>query len=48
MDYYVPSILIVAASWVTFWLDPNAYHGRTTLGKLTVSCWAGAGLLVRV
>lgn len=34
MDYYVPSILIVAVSWVTFWLDPNAVPGRTTLGML--------------
>lgn len=32
MDYYVPSILIVTVSWVTFWLDPNAVPGRTTLG----------------
>ncbi|XKL60246.1 hypothetical protein PGB90_001262 [Kerria lacca] len=36
MDYYVPSILIVAVSWVTFWLDPNAVPGRTTLGTSTM------------
>lgn len=34
MDYFVPSILLVVVSWVTFWLDPNAVPGRTTLGKL--------------
>ena len=33
MDYFVPSILLVVVSWVTFWLDPNAVPGRTTLGK---------------
>lgn len=33
MDYYVPSILLVVVSWVSFWLDPNAVPGRTTLGK---------------
>lgn len=42
MDYFVPSILLVVVSWVSFWLDPNAVPGRTTLGKsgygqLTVS-----------
>jgi hypothetical protein len=34
LDYYVPSIVIVAMSWVTFWLHPNEIHGRTSLGKL--------------
>lgn len=33
MDYYVPSIMLVTVSWVSFWLDPNAVPGRTTLGK---------------
>lgn len=33
MDYYVPSILLVVVSWVSFWLDPNAVPGRTTLGR---------------
>lgn len=33
MDYYVPSILLVVVSWVSFWLDPNAVPGRTTLGE---------------
>ena len=36
MDYFVPSILLVVVSWVSFWLDPNAVPGRTTLGKQPV------------
>lgn len=37
MDYYVPSIMLVVVSWVSFWLDPNAVPGRTTLGKYICS-----------
>ncbi|VVC43650.1 Hypothetical protein CINCED_3A020704 [Cinara cedri] len=36
MDYYVPSIMLVVVSWVSFWLDPNAVPGRTTLGTSTM------------
>ncbi|EEB15269.1 Acetylcholine receptor protein subunit delta precursor, putative [Pediculus humanus corporis] len=36
MDFYVPSILLVVVSWVSFWLDPNAVPGRTTLGTSTM------------
>ncbi|KAG8299329.1 hypothetical protein J6590_103723, partial [Homalodisca vitripennis] len=36
MDYYVPSILIVVVSWVTFWLDANSTPGRTVLGTSTL------------
>lgn len=36
MDYYVPSILLVVVSWVSFWLDPNAVPGRITLGTSTM------------
>uniref|UniRef100_A0A224XPJ9 Putative cation transporter family protein n=1 Tax=Panstrongylus lignarius TaxID=156445 RepID=A0A224XPJ9_9HEMI len=36
MDYYVPSIFLVVVSWVSFWLDPNAVPGRTTLGTSTM------------
>ena len=33
LDYYLPSTLLVAMSWVSFWLDPSAaIPGRTTLG----------------
>ena len=32
MDYYIPSILLVSMSWVSFWLEPSAIPGRTTLG----------------
>ena len=33
---YVPSIMVVLLSWVSFWLDPLAVPGRTSLGVLTV------------
>ncbi|XP_075222865.1 secretory chloride channel [Lycorma delicatula] len=36
MDYFMPSILLVVVSWVSFWLDPNAVPGRTTLGTSTM------------
>ena len=35
LEYYIPSILLVTMSWVSFWLDPNAVPGRTTLGTST-------------
>ncbi|BFZ24626.1 hypothetical protein BsWGS_27665 [Bradybaena similaris] len=36
IQVYVPSILIVALSWVSFWLDLEAIPARVTLGVLTV------------
>ncbi|CAG0910468.1 unnamed protein product, partial [Cyprideis torosa] len=36
LQTYVPTILIVAISWVSFWLDPNAIPGRVTLGVTTL------------
>ena len=33
LDYYIPSILLVSMSWVSFWLEPSAIPGRTTLGR---------------
>lgn len=33
---YVPSILIVILSWVSFWLDIDAVPARISLGLLTV------------
>ena len=33
LDYYVPSSLLVMISWVSFFLEPTAIPGRTTLGK---------------
>lgn len=33
MDYYVPSMLLVIISWVSFWLDANAISGRINLGQ---------------
>lgn len=34
MDYYIPSILIVVISWVSFWLHMDAGPPRIVLGKI--------------
>ena len=36
IQVYVPSILIVMLSWVSFWLDPSAVPARISLGILTL------------
>ncbi|XP_068246212.1 glycine receptor subunit alpha-2-like isoform X2 [Palaemon carinicauda] len=36
LQTYIPTILIVAISWVSFWLDPNAVPGRVSLGVTTL------------
>ncbi|XP_069979759.1 glutamate-gated chloride channel alpha-like isoform X4 [Penaeus vannamei] len=36
LQTYVPTILIVSISWVSFWLDPNAVPGRVSLGVTTL------------
>ncbi|XP_069975427.1 glutamate-gated chloride channel alpha isoform X2 [Penaeus vannamei] len=36
LQTYVPTVLIVIVSWVSFWLDPNAVPGRVTLGVTTL------------
>ncbi|XP_067005497.2 pH-sensitive chloride channel 2 [Anabrus simplex] len=36
MDYYVPSILLVVISWVSFWLEANALAARIALGTSTM------------
>lgn len=33
---YIPSILVVMLSWISFWLNVNAVPGRIALGVLTV------------
>ena len=45
---YLPSILIVAISWVSFWMDLDSVPGRISLGVITllaVSSQAGLGKL---
>ena len=32
VDYYIPSSMLIIMSWVSFWLEPSAIPGRTTLG----------------
>jgi len=34
LDYYVPSMMIVAISWVSFWLQADASPPRIMLGKI--------------
>lgn len=36
LQTYIPTILIVSISWVSFWLDPNAVPGRVSLGVTTL------------
>ncbi|CAH1115977.1 unnamed protein product [Phaedon cochleariae] len=36
MDYFLPSILLVMTSWVTFWLQADAAAPRVTLGTATM------------
>ncbi|KAK0077460.1 hypothetical protein PV326_010037, partial [Microctonus aethiopoides] len=36
MDYYIPSILIVVVSWVSFWLHVDASPPRIVLGTNTI------------
>ncbi|XP_071524123.1 glycine receptor subunit alpha-2-like [Panulirus ornatus] len=36
LQTYIPTILIVTISWVSFWLDPNAVPGRVSLGVTTL------------
>ncbi|KAE8751834.1 hypothetical protein FOCC_FOCC001311 [Frankliniella occidentalis] len=33
---YLPTILIVVISWVSFWMDVDSVPGRTTLGVTTL------------
>ncbi len=40
LDYFVPTILLVVMSWVSFWLHPSAVPGRTTLGESSYNYFA--------
>lgn len=40
---YVPSILLVAMSWVSFWISQSAVPARVSLGK---AAWEGHAELV--
>ncbi|XP_059140106.1 glycine receptor subunit alpha-2-like [Physella acuta] len=36
VQMYIPSVLIVMLSWISFWLNVNSVPGRVSLGLLTV------------
>ena len=36
IQIYIPSVLIVILSWVSFWIDIHAVPARVSLGLLTV------------
>uniref|UniRef100_A0A0N5BAJ1 Ig-like domain-containing protein n=1 Tax=Strongyloides papillosus TaxID=174720 RepID=A0A0N5BAJ1_STREA len=36
LHLFIPSILLVMVSWISFYLDPNAVPGRVTLGTVTL------------
>ena len=38
---YLPSILIVAISWVSFWMDIDCVPARVTLGVITLLTVSG-------
>ena len=42
-ELFVPNILIVVLSWVTFWLHPLAVPGRVSLGAVTVLTMSSQG-----
>ncbi|GFG36220.1 hypothetical protein Cfor_11301, partial [Coptotermes formosanus] len=50
MDYYMPSVLLVVTSWVSFWLDTDAVSGRINIGIssiltfITLSCQTGSAM----
>ena len=36
LQVYVPSVLVVMLSWVSFWIDIDAVPARISLGLLTI------------
>lgn len=42
-EIFIPDILIVVLSWVSFWLHPLAVPGRVSLGAVTVLTMSSLG-----
>src|SRR5579872_2407088 len=37
LQLYIPSLMLVSVSWVSFWLDKDSVPARVTLGTMTSS-----------
>ncbi|RWS21233.1 glycine receptor subunit alpha-2-like protein [Leptotrombidium deliense] len=44
---YLPTVLIVAISWVSFWLDVDAIPARVTLGVTTLLTISSKGAFIQ-
>ncbi|VVC24739.1 Neurotransmitter-gated ion-channel, conserved site,Gamma-aminobutyric acid A receptor/Glycine receptor [Cinara cedri] len=44
MDYYVPGILLVTISWVSFWMAPDATPARVAIGASTMLTYFQLGI----
>ncbi|XP_025420247.1 glycine receptor subunit alpha-4-like [Sipha flava] len=44
MDYYVPGILLVTISWVSFWMAPDATPTRVAIGTSTMLTYFQLGI----
>ncbi|XP_022176552.1 glycine receptor subunit alpha-4-like isoform X2 [Myzus persicae] len=44
MDYYVPGILLVTVSWVSFWMAPDATPARVAIGTSTMLTYFQLGV----
>lgn len=48
LEIFVPDMLIVIMSWVSFWLHPLAVPGRISLGAITVLTMSSQGSTARL
>ncbi|XP_052077996.1 glycine receptor subunit alphaZ1-like [Mytilus californianus] len=48
LEIFIPDMLIVITSWVSFWLHPLAVPGRISLGAITVLTMSSQGSAARL